>query len=123
MCRKEINLLRRYDKEANLILVDIQQADFSNRHPEIDYHQAIKRLHGRLNGETIYGLDVTYWAWRLVGKGKWVAVLRWPLLRHVFNWFYKVFAKHRLTIAGLLYPGSKCTSTSSINQGKSTNHD
>ena len=49
-----------------------------------------------------YRLDVTHEAWKAVGVGWLYAPLRWPLIRHVADAFYNVFAKHRYTISYLL---------------------
>ena len=58
-------------------------------------------LHGRFQGQAIYGLDVTYHAWRAVGKGTWVAILRWPVVRSLADLVYLFFAKHRHRLSRL----------------------
>ena len=86
-----------------LILVDIQAPDFSNRYPTMDWHALNARIHGlREDGTLITGLDVTHEAWKAVGVGWLYAPLRWPVIRHVADAFYNVFAKHRYTISYLL---------------------
>lgn len=34
-----------------------------------------------LNSATIYGLVVTYLAWKTVGNHRWLAMLKWPVNR------------------------------------------
>ncbi|MGB2287813.1 MAG: DCC1-like thiol-disulfide oxidoreductase family protein, partial [Porticoccaceae bacterium] len=54
--------------------------------------------------------DVTYRAWVLVGKRKWVAVLRWPLIKGFADIGYLFFARNRYTISRLLTGQSRCDS-------------
>lgn len=81
-------------------------------YPHIHRENALRFLHGELKGQgPVYGLDVTYHAWRLVGKKHWVAPLRWPILKWFFDLGYKVFARNRHVIASLLTGCSKSGST------------
>ena len=108
LCTREVDWLRSLDKDARLELVDINQRDFSERYPEIDYAGAQQVLHGKLDGKVIYGLEVTYWAWTLVGKRKWVAPITWPVIRVIANGLYSFFARHRHTITKLLFADRVC---------------
>jgi predicted DCC family thiol-disulfide oxidoreductase YuxK len=37
-----------------------------------------------------------------VGKHRWLAILRWPVIRHIADLCYLFFARHRQKISGLL---------------------
>lgn len=108
LCSREINALRIRDVQRRLVFIDISKADFIEKHPDIDPINAQKRLHGKLEGNIIYGLDVTYWAWCLVGKSTWVAPLRWPLIRPLLNSLYQLFARHRYKVARWLFSSERC---------------
>ena len=79
LCASEITHLKKLDKHQKIAFENIHASDFTEHFPHICQQEADRMLHGQLpDGEVIYGLDVTYLAWALVGKRHWVAILRWP---------------------------------------------
>jgi predicted DCC family thiol-disulfide oxidoreductase YuxK len=109
LCLREMQHLQRLDRTQRLDLQDINAADFAERFPHIDPVQADRILHGELtDGRLLYGLDVTVLAWRLVGRGRWVNFLRWPLIRPVADRVYLFFARHRHRISGWFGRPSTC---------------
>ena len=102
LCSAEINQLKQYDTEKQLVFEDIHAADFTQRFEYIDREKANAVLHGQLsNGEMIYGLDVTCMAWRTVGRHRWLIILRWPVIRWFADLAYRFFARYRNTISSL----------------------
>ena len=82
LCMKEIQLLKRHDNKKYIKFVDLHNDNFSKYYPQINSSEALQILHGQLNsGELLMGLDVTCKAWSLVGKHKWLVILRWPIIR------------------------------------------
>lgn len=115
LCRAEMQQLQAYDKNASLRFADIHAHDFSQRYPHIDPQRANRILHGQLdNGEVLLGLDVTWRAWSLVGKHKWLALLRWPIIRYVADGAYLLFARYRYGISFLLTGQSRCRGECSL---------
>ncbi|AWL10882.1 hypothetical protein HMF8227_00376 [Saliniradius amylolyticus] len=109
LCQKEMSKLSQLDTDEKLRFVDIQQPDFEQRYPQIDYQAANERLHAITEqGEILTGLDVTYRAWQAVGHGWLIAPLRWPVVRIVADWAYAVFARHRYLISFVLTGQSRC---------------
>jgi predicted DCC family thiol-disulfide oxidoreductase YuxK len=103
LCSAEIAQLKAYDSKQQLSFKDIHAIDFLQHYPYIDQVKANKILHGQLsNGDMIYGLDVTCLAWTTVGKHRWLAILRWPVIRWISDGAYLFFARHRNTISSLL---------------------
>ena len=101
--------LKHLDKDGAISIENIFESDFSERFPHINVEQANRILHGQLaDGEVITGLDVTYHAWSLVDKKAWVSFLRWPILKHVFDVIYWLFAKYRQPISFLLTGQKRC---------------
>lgn len=110
LCLAEMRKLKSLDKKNNLTFIDIQHPDFSTDYPELDWKALDARIHGQLdNGQMVTGLDVTYLAWKLVGKGWVYAPLRWPVFRWFADKFYVFFAKHRYRISYLLTGKKRCT--------------
>jgi predicted DCC family thiol-disulfide oxidoreductase YuxK len=108
LCSREMKALRRYDQHNRIQLEDIQQTDFEQKFPDIDKRKATNILHGKLDGVTLLGLDVTCHAWRLVGKKPWIALLRFPIIKPFADWAYLLFAKHRIRISSILMGKKNC---------------
>ncbi len=109
LCAAEMRHLNSLDIAGKIAYENIYAADFGARFPHIDQQEADRILHGQLaNGELIFGLDVTYQAWALVGKRRWVAMLRWPVIKQVADISYLFFAKHRHRISRLLTGQERC---------------
>ena len=103
LCEFEIKHLMKLDTQAVIEFEDINSEDFESRFKPLNRETANAVLHGRLaSGELIRGLDVTCLAWKLVGKGHWVAWLRWPVVRTATDWAYSLFARNRSRISKLM---------------------
>jgi predicted DCC family thiol-disulfide oxidoreductase YuxK len=113
LCLSEMKQLLSLDVEQSIDLVDINQPGFEEKYPVINKEKADAILHGQLaDGSIILGLDVTHKAWSLVGKGRWTAILRWPVVRIFADWAYLVFAKYRHSLSQLITGKSRCESCS-----------
>lgn len=109
LCAAEIEQLIKLNGESNLAFENIYARDFVQRFPHIDRQAADLVLHGQLeSGEMIYGLEVTYQAWVMVGKRHWVAILRWPLFKQCAELGYRLFAKYRHRISRLVMGRARC---------------
>ncbi|MBT0585878.1 thiol-disulfide oxidoreductase DCC family protein [Alteromonas oceanisediminis] len=109
LCMTEMKHLMKRNTQQKLIFVDINHPQFSTDHPGLSQRDLQAKIHGRWShGEMLTGLDVTYTAWRLVGKGWLYAPLRWPVIRWFADWAYTVFARHRQRISTLLMGKSQC---------------
>ena len=111
LCTAEMDMLREADTQGKLALEDIHASDFSQRYPKIDRESADRVLHG-LNdeGQLILGLDVTVAAWSAVGKKRWLAILRWPVVGWFADRVYLFFAKYRKGISSFLTGAPHCSS-------------
>ena len=111
LCMKEMRHLHQADSKNKILFVDINANDFQSNYPTIKKDEANRILHGWVaDGSLILGLDVTCKAWSLVGKGRWLAVLRWPLIKPVADLFYLFFAKYRNSISWWLTGQRRCNS-------------
>lgn len=119
LCAREIDHLRRLDRDARIRFEDINEDDFSRRYPNVDPQEASAILLGEYHGERIRGLDVTHRAWSLVGRGWLTAPLRWPLIRPVADRVYRWFAPRRYRISGWLTGQKRCESQCDISKRKS----
>jgi predicted DCC family thiol-disulfide oxidoreductase YuxK len=109
LCNAEMLQLKKADTEGKVTLEDLNAADFSNRFPHINKNSAMAILHAQNQaGDMIYGLDVTYQAWKTVGKHRWLFILRLPVIRIFADMGYRFFAKYRQPISRLLMPKTPC---------------
>jgi predicted DCC family thiol-disulfide oxidoreductase YuxK len=103
LCAKEILLLKKYDTGNEIQFEDITLDNFPGRFRHIDLAKADAIIHGQLpDGRVITGMDVTFLAWEIVNRNKWLRLLKLPLLRPITDWCYLFFAKHRRRITRLL---------------------
>ncbi len=118
LCLAEMRQLKTNNKAGRLEFANINDEDFNQRYPHINKVQANKILHGQLDsGEVLLGLDVTYRAWSMVGKHKWLVLLRWPVLRIIADSIYLLFARYRYGISYLFTGKSRCSSCT-LDNGK-----
>lgn len=115
LCVAEMKQLRQLNEHhKKLQFEDILVPDFNQRFPDISKEKASSILHGLLTTQTgdeqqlLLGLDVTYKAWNLVGKKKWLKILRLPVIRIVADKAYLFFARNRYRISYLLTGKSRC---------------
>ncbi len=112
LCAREMSALINTDKGQKIKTIDIYSEDFAN-YPQIDAHAANTVLHAlNAEGDLMLGLDVTYEAWRLVGKGWLYAPLRWPGIKGFADWCYLRFAKNRYRVSYWLTGTSRCNGNS-----------
>lgn len=110
LCMIEMRHLSKRNTTNNIVFEDINDSDFDQRYPELDFQKLYARIHGLTNtGELITGLDVTYHAWRLVGQGWIYAPLRWPIVKPIADRAYNVFARHRNTLSYWLTGKPRCS--------------
>ena len=119
LCLAEMQQLKAYDHAGRLNFVNLNTDNFSQYYPHIDPNHANRILHGQLEtGEISLGLDVTYRAWSFVGKHKWLALLRWPIIRHLADGVYLLFARYRYSISYLLTGKSRCSGQCALDNPK-----
>jgi predicted DCC family thiol-disulfide oxidoreductase YuxK len=102
LCVREIELLRKLDKQTQRIrFTDIQAADFSPEGVGLSFPELMRRIHGRLpSGELIEGTEVFRRLYAAVGFRRAVAFSRWPGVSQLLDAGYSLFAKNRLRVTG-----------------------
>ena len=126
LCLTEMQHLKSHDVNNRIHLIDIHQADFDKKYPEITFDKAMKILHATYQGQTLLGLEVTHRAWTIAGRGLWVAPLNWPIIKSIAHLFYLFFAKYRHSISRFIAPrlgiSSKCQKGTCYGNTTSNNH-
>lgn len=101
LCRREIDMLRRWDKADKIRFTDIAAAGFDTTDVGVDMPTLMAEIHGRLpSGELLVGVEVFRHLYTAVGLGWAVAPTRWPGVRQGLDLAYRFFAKYRLRFTG-----------------------
>ena len=114
LCIAEMRQLQIHNNRQQLQFEDILAPDFNQRFPYIKITEASTILHGlyfpdlQQSPQLLLGLDVTHLAWKSIGRKKWLALLRWPVIRFFADKCYLFFARNRYTISYLLTGKSRC---------------
>ncbi|QFU06641.1 hypothetical protein FIU82_16750 (plasmid) [Pseudoalteromonas sp. THAF3] len=108
LCVAEMRKLKKADMQDEVQLVDIHDSHTMAAYPQVQFSAANRILHAvDEQGQLYLGLDATVRVWRQVGKMRWLAVLRWPVIKWFADIAYRLFARYRLPVSRLLMP-SQC---------------
>ncbi len=107
LCRREINMLRRWDKRKRIRFTDIDAPNFRAAELGKTQEDLMAHIQGRLaDGTWISGVEVFRQLYSAVGLG-WIVVLtRLPILSQMLDWGYVLFAKNRLRLTGRCKAGT-----------------
>ena len=109
LCLKEINMIRRMDKENKLIFTDIAAADFKPEDYNLSFEEFMAEIHGRFpDGTMITGVEVFRQLYGAVGFKGITDFTRIPGIKGSLDIAYKFFAKNRLKFTGRCIDPDKC---------------
>ena len=101
LCRREIGMMRRFDRRGRLRLTDIAAADFDPAGYGRTLDEFMGEIQGRLpTGEWVTGVEVFRRMYAAIGCRTLAAVTRLPVISHVAEFGYRVFARNRLRWTG-----------------------
>lgn len=110
LCRTEVHWLLARCKDGGLQAEDISAPDFDPARYGVTRAAVIAELHGVLpDGTVTRGMESVRRSWQAAGLGGWIAWTRWPLLRPLADFGYRLFARHRIRVGRLF--GRRCDST------------
>lgn len=111
LCRREMDLLKRWDRRRQIRFSDINDQTFSPQIVGKTHEELMARLHGRLpDGTWLEGVEVFRRLYATVGFGPIVWLTRFPVLSPLLDIGYAIFARHRLRLT------SRCTAESCSRQ-------
>ncbi len=101
LCRREIDMVRRWDRRGKLKMTDISAPEFQASRVGKTQDALMAEIHGRLpDGTWLTGVEVFRRIYTAVGCGPLVWISRLPLVSHLLGWSYSIFARHRLRWTG-----------------------
>jgi predicted DCC family thiol-disulfide oxidoreductase YuxK len=115
LCRTEMQRLKRRDKYARLVLIDIDSPAFNEQTWGVSRSQAGRALHVLTpDDEWLVGMSAIRHVYQQVGLGWLLAITQWPLLSSVADLAYRYIAPNRQVISrwlGLETTSSPCAET------------
>ena len=101
LCHKEINFIRKRDKNGRMKLTDISAADFDASSTGKSLDVLMREIHGRYgDGTIITGVEVFREIYQRIGFGALVVPTRWVGVKWMMDRMYNLFA-------GLRYRSAK----------------
>lgn len=111
LCRREIELLRRFDRKGHVRFTDIADPAFDAGAIARTHEELMARIHGRDvdTGVLVEGVEVFRRLYAAVGFGPLVALTRLPPVAWALDHAYRWFAKNRLWLTGRNECTDACT--------------
>jgi predicted DCC family thiol-disulfide oxidoreductase YuxK len=101
LCRREINLLRLWDRRQRIRFTDIDAEAYDPAAVGKSRDELMAEIHGRLpDGSVISGVEVFRRLYSAVGFRWLVAPTRLPGISWLFDVGYRFFARNRLKLTG-----------------------
>ncbi len=101
LCRREIGLLKRWDRHQRIRFTDIEAYEFPPAGVGLTREALMAQMHGRLPGGTwLTGVEVFRRMYTAVGFVAVVWLSRWPLISQLLDLGYFIFARYRLQLTG-----------------------
>ena len=109
LCRREINLIRRWDRRGRIWFTDIADADFHADAWGIDQKTLMDSMHVRLrDGSWVMGVEAFRRMYGLIGFAWVIPLTRLPGISQLLDLAYRIFAKNRLKWTGRCEPDGVC---------------
>lgn len=125
LCRREIAMLRRWDRRGVIRFTDIAASDFDPAPIGRTQADLMAEIHGRLpDGTLIKGVEVFRRLYAAVGLRPLVLLTRLPVVSQILDWGYQRFARNRLKLTGRCATGTcsieNCPLPAAPRSGKDT---
>jgi len=101
-CRREVDWLKRYDRDGRLATEDITQPSFRAEDYGLTQEAVMGVLHAIMpDGRVLRRVEAIREAYRAVGLGWIVAPLSWPVIGWIADIAYGAFARNRVALGRL----------------------
>lgn len=101
VCRREIALLKTFDRRQRIRATDIAADDFDPAPLGKSWSELMAEIHGRLpNGAWVTGVEVFRRLYGAVGCRVLTKISRWPVISRSLDAGYRLFARNRLRLTG-----------------------
>ena len=112
LCMRETKMLSRLDRHNRIQFTNIASPQFNPAFVGKTNAELMAEMHGRLpDGSWVTGVEVFRRLYAAVGFTPIVLVTRLPIIRHLLDAGYHVFAKYRLRLTGRCDTGCSVQTT------------
>lgn len=109
LCKSEIEMIRRKDKNNQMMLTDISAEDFDASSTGKTLDELMREIHGRYaDGTMVIGVEVFREIYGRLGFGFLVKPTRWPIIRWPMDLAYRFFAGIRYRAALKRFNSGSC---------------
>lgn len=109
LCSREIQLLKKLDKQDKIIFTDISTPSFDANAFGLKQSDFMAEIRGRLqDGKMIAGVEVFRQLYEAVGMKCLVRISRFPIIAQMLDLGYRIFAKNRLRLTGRCDLNKEC---------------
>lgn len=107
LCRREVDMIRWFDRKKRLKFTDISASDFDASRYARTLDDFMDQIYGRLpDGTWVRGVETFRRIYAAIGLRWLMPVTRLPGVSHGLEWGYRVFAKNRLRLTGRCRDGA-----------------
>ena len=101
LCRREVAWIRKLDRRSQIMLTDISAGEFQPAAFDCSREQLMSKMHARLpDGQWVTGMEAFRRIYAAIGFRWLIPVTRLPVISHLLEAGYRLFARHRLRITG-----------------------
>ncbi len=112
LCMRETRMLSRLDRRNRIRFTNIASPEFNATSVGKTQAELMAEMHGRLpDGSWVTGVEVFRRLYSAVGFTPIVWVTRLPIIRHVLDLGYHIFARYRLKLTGRCSNGCSIQAT------------
>ncbi len=109
LCMREIRMLMRKDRSAQIEFTDIAAPSFDPTAVGTTMAELMAKIKGRRpDGSWIEGVEVFRQLYTAIGWGRLVSLTRIPGISHLLSLGYRWFAKNRMRLTGRCEPDKAC---------------
>ncbi len=110
LCSREITWLRRKMPAGEVEFVDIAAPGFDASKQGLLQAELMQEIHARRpDGTVLRGMEVFRHIYRYLPLGFLLQVTGWPVLKPLFDFLYKTFARNRLRLTGRACDKQSCS--------------
>ena len=101
LCRQQVSHFANADTKKRLVFQDITAPDFHAENVGLDIGMLQNKIHVKeRDGRVASGAEAIVWIWWAVGNKLPAILMRFPGIRFIFKFLYKIVARSRYIISG-----------------------
>lgn len=98
VCKRTAQQFRKYDRDRGIVrCIDFRSDPVASEAAGVPIETLSASMHARFpDGELLSGPEAIRRVMHALGRGSLASWTRWPIIRPIVDWCYKLFARNRL---------------------------